>query len=262
MATSPAREDEHGQRPADEAADVAADRDVVEREAKSEVDQHDEQRGTAEDVDAVALEHEARAENPEDRSGRADRRACRRHEERSSRAGEDGEEVHGEKAAAAEQVLERPPEPPEHEHVEEDVKRVRVQEGGCDEPPPVTVGHFVSAQIALLEDLPVWVREAARFGALDEVNEHVDRDQSLGDDETGAFACDAADTGRRLLGAGRPSGALRALDPDRAEDHAVRADGPPAVRAAHRRLRPRMAIADLGLRLLGARHRSHRNEGM
>src|SRR6187399_93396 len=66
MPAAEAREGEHAERAADEPSDVAAERDVVQREAEREVQDDDDERGAAEDVDAMPLEYEAGSEDPED----------------------------------------------------------------------------------------------------------------------------------------------------------------------------------------------------
>ena len=100
-------EGEHRQRSADEAADVAADRDVAQHERQGEVDGDDEQRLTAEHVDAAALEHEAGAEDPEHRTRGADGGRRGRDEKRSGRAGEGRDEVDADVARRADDRLER-----------------------------------------------------------------------------------------------------------------------------------------------------------
>ena len=55
-------------------------------------------------------------------------------------------------APTAEEVLKRAAEPPEHERVEEEVDRARVQERGRDEAPPLAVGDEGAEEGALLEE--------------------------------------------------------------------------------------------------------------
>ena len=50
---------------------------LFEREAERQVEDDDDERGAAEDVDVAALEDEARAEDAENGSRGADRRRCR-----------------------------------------------------------------------------------------------------------------------------------------------------------------------------------------
>src|SRR5207302_4543649 len=72
---------------ADQSADVSALGDARDREGEDEVDDDDPERAAAEDVVALPLEHEAGAEDPENRSGRADGRDERSEERRVGKGG-------------------------------------------------------------------------------------------------------------------------------------------------------------------------------
>ena len=66
------REGEHGENPADQAAQMPADGDVGDGERERDVEHDDEKRATAEDVDPPPLEDEAGAQDPEDGARGAD----------------------------------------------------------------------------------------------------------------------------------------------------------------------------------------------
>src|SRR6476646_3872405 len=68
MAAAELREDQRAEDPADQAADVAADRDAGDREAEDQVDQDQPHRRAAEHVVALPLEDQRRTEEPEQRS--------------------------------------------------------------------------------------------------------------------------------------------------------------------------------------------------
>ena len=146
------REDEGAERSADQAADVAADRDAREREAQDEVDHDQRERGAAEHEVALPLENERGAEDPEDRARGADGRAVRRVDERPGRTREPGDDVHQQEAPAPERLLDRRAYEPEEVHVEADVQQARVQERARDQPPPVAVGNRRPVEKPLVEE--------------------------------------------------------------------------------------------------------------
>ena len=92
--------------------------------------------------------------------------AVGRDEERARRSREERDDVDADEAPAPEQLLEGPAEPPEHEHVEEEVDRARVEEAGGDEPPPFAVGDERPEEGAALEDLARRPPDVARLGDL------------------------------------------------------------------------------------------------
>src|SRR5207237_2070573 len=100
-----AREHERAERAAYQASDVAAVRDVGEREAEDQVDHDEPERLAAEHVVALALEDQSGAEDPEDRAGGADCRLPRVGQERSGRPGQAGDAVDQEEPSAPERLL-------------------------------------------------------------------------------------------------------------------------------------------------------------
>src|SRR5206468_582535 len=117
VATAEARERQRAEDPAGEPAEVPADRDVPPREGEDEVDDDDRERAAAEDVVALPLEHEAGAEDSEDRPGRAERDLRRVQQKGPGRAGEPRDDVEQQVAPPAERRLDRAAPPPEREHV-------------------------------------------------------------------------------------------------------------------------------------------------
>src|SRR5437764_493019 len=181
------REDQRAEDPADQAADVPADRDPRDREAEDQVDQDEAERRAAEHVAALPLHDDGDAEDPEQRTGGADRWRKRREDERAGRARESRDQVNEQEAAAADRVLDRRADEPEEVHVERDVEDVRVQEGARDQPPPVAVRDRRPVENPLGEELAAGRVDAGALRRRDHVDHDVDRDQALGDQRPGAL---------------------------------------------------------------------------
>ena len=121
---------------------MAPDRNGVgKRERDDQVDDEKRERAAAEHVVPLPLEDQRGAEDPEDRSGSADRDRIRVEQERAGGAGETRDQVERQEATAAESFLDGGADDPEHDHVQGDVEEAAVQEGGGDEPPPLAVGE-------------------------------------------------------------------------------------------------------------------------
>jgi len=162
----------------DEAAEMAADRDVRDRERQREVEHDERHRLARERPGRDVLEHEQRSHDPEDRPGRPDRHCERAREQQCPRgAREPRDEVHEEEPPRAERLLDDRPEPVEREHVERDVQHARVEEHRGDEAVPLAVHVDRRAdQRPVLEDLAAGRVETCALGDRDEVDEDVHRD--------------------------------------------------------------------------------------
>src|SRR5215210_5029056 len=101
MAAPEARQAECRRRATDQPADVAADRDVRDREGEDEVDHDDPESAPAEDVVTLPLEHEPRPEDAEDRARGADGRSRGVEDERARGARESRDEVEHQVATRA-----------------------------------------------------------------------------------------------------------------------------------------------------------------
>ncbi len=197
-----------------------------------------------EHVVALALEDERGAEDPEERTRCADRRrpGCGQ-EQRAGRTCEPGHDVDEREARAPDRLLHRCGDPPEEEHVHPEVDHAGVEEHRREETPPVAVRDEEAVQRAVQVRIAVGVRERAAAADLPQEHGHVDPDQDLREQRARALDpeafCALDDLGRP----GRHAGVLGALDPDRREDHAVRAQPAPAVGAGDARLAVRVPVA-------------------
>jgi hypothetical protein len=244
MSPAEVRQRERAQHATDQPADVAADRDTRHGDREDDVDDDDRQRASPEDVHALPLEYERGSEDPEDRARGADRRGIRRREQRPGRSSKARDDVDEQEARTAQEHLDRCAEPPQREHVEDQVEDVRVQERRGDQSPPVPVGHERAEEQPLREDLPTGVVDPRALYDGDDVNEHVDRDQHLGHVGISHGRSDRArGRARHLRGLGAIRRVLRAAQADRRGGHAFGADRTSAFRAGKARLAVRMAIA-------------------
>src|SRR5207244_4924873 len=225
-------------------ADVATDRDVAAPgEGEPAIGDDHAKRTPAEDVVALLFHHEARAENPEDRARGADRRTVRADDQCARRAGQAGDEVEKQEPAGADPPFEQRAEPVEAEHVEEQVERSVVEEGGGHEPPPVALRDEGRVQKALVVDRAVDAVDATTLRQLRDVYGDVDPDQDLSHFRACAFEGYAAHSLGHPLDALRLPRVLRASDPDGRHGHALRADGPAAFRAGEAGHPVGMAVA-------------------
>ena len=121
---------------------MAADGDARDAERDQEVDDDETaDRAAQERHAALALEHEERAHDAEDRARRADRRRVRRHEERAEAAGERGHEVDGGEPDVAGVALEDAADQVERVHVEGEVEEAVVDERGGDQAVVLAARH-------------------------------------------------------------------------------------------------------------------------
>ena len=192
MRLAEAREREHAQRAADQPADVAADRDVRDREREYEVDGDQAERLTPEHVVLLTLEDERRAEDPEDRARRADRDDVRAEDDRAGRAGEPRHDVDREEPSAPDRLLDRRADEPEDEHVEQEVDQARVQERRRDQAIPLALVQAARhVEGAFHEEAPGDLGEARALSEVDQEDEDVDPDQDLRDERALALVGDA-----------------------------------------------------------------------
>jgi hypothetical protein len=240
---------------------VPPDRDARDEEGEREVEDDDRDRSASEDHDLPAFEHDAGAQDSEHRAGRAD---CELvglgGEQGPGRPAEDRHEVEAEVTRAPEKRLERRAEPPEHEHVEDEVDDARVDEGGGDEAPPVTLGDPEAHERAPFPDLARAPVAVAALEKLKHVDEDVEPDEALRDEGARSRGRRDPRTGSRALHPGGLAGALWTLDPDCREDHALSTDRAAAVRARDSGLVLRVPVTDLDL--LGRGHSVHRIGGL
>ena len=89
---------------------------------------------------------------PKIRARCADGDSCRGGDQCAGRAGETRDEVERQIADVPEVALDGRAEPPHREHVQPDVKEVRVQEGSGNKSPPVTVRHGRPVEDPLREE--------------------------------------------------------------------------------------------------------------
>ena len=257
VAAAPVREGERDEDPADQPTDVRADRDVAARavvgEVQDEVD-HDQRRSLSAEVAGVLpLENEHRAEDPEDRAGRADRRRERRLHERARRACEPRDEVEKQEACRAEIVLDGPADHPEREHVEGEVQQIAVEEHRRDQAPPVAVVDERPVHDPLHVERATGAVEPVPLHDGDQVDADVDRDEDPRHRAVEHVERRAPDDARRG-DSPRISGVLGTADPDRRGGHALGADRAAALGAREAGLAVGVPVARRQARLRG-RHR-------
>src|SRR3954453_5285409 len=158
VALPPATERERAENAADQPADVTADRDVsaarVVCEADREVDHDERDRVAAEELSRRRpFDHGHRAEDAEDRAGRANGDALVRIE-RPGRPCQATHDEQGEEPCAAEILLDGSAEPPECKHVEADGKEARGQPPRRERAPP-----FAGGDPAVKREVPVRKRQ-------------------------------------------------------------------------------------------------------
>jgi voltage-gated sodium channel len=226
------------QRPADEAADVAADGDVADRQGEDQVE--DDQRPDAglERVDPPRAQLDRRrAHEPEDRARGADRGHVGLDEQRPERAAQQRRQVKRGEAQGAQRGLEHLPEDPQQVHVEADVDDVGVQEAAGDQPPVLVVGGDRRTEQLEVREEPV-----ARGGAAEAEGPAGEEDDDTRDDDRDRDPRLAAYRAHRVDL--RPlAGALRAAHAHRRGRHAVRADRAPARGAGDAGLPAGVAVA-------------------
>ncbi len=208
--------------------------DAVPQEAEHQV-QHDD----GHDPSAVQAQtpghHEPGAEQAEDRAGGAERLHVRRGDEvEHHRAPERADQVHGQIAHAAEQLLQRRANQDQRPHVEQDVQRaVSVQAGRSkerrgDQTVVLALGNALQRP-AVDRGLPEHRHVVAEAGVdqLDQVEQDVDPDQRPGDRRARAWP-PAEHRARPADAAVSLPHAVDALLADRRGAQAVRARGPAA----------------------------------
>ena len=231
---------------------MSADRDPRDQESEDEVEDDETHRLPSEDVDLSGLEQHGRAHEAPDRSRGADGESVRAQDERSGGACKPRDQVQEQIAPAAEVLLERRADEPQHEHVQSQVYGAVVEERCRDQPPPVALGDAdsVTGRVDRGRDEHAVLVDPAGVGVdpgtcreLEQVDADVDADEDPRDEPDRGAQTPGGDL-RALLGRG--GGAFRMIrtaDAYRPEDHAVRADSAAALRAGDVGLAVRMAIA-------------------
>ena len=229
---------ERSDRSADQPADVPTDRDVRDRERDQQVQTDPDAETALHQVEAaVPRHHRGRPHQPEDRARGAHGEAVGRQQQGPEGAAQERHEVDQPEAPLPERGLDQRAEDPEREHVREQVEGPGVEEAGSDEAPVLAVGDRGLRDPAIVgERAAVGPRASAEQRA--DADDHVDPDQDVGEHRLARQRAHRSHLGAlaRALGAAHSDGRGR---------HAVRADRPLAVGAAHARLALRVAVADL-----------------
>ena len=210
----------------------------------------------------LVLDDQQRAEDPEDRARRADGDPGRRRDQRAGRAGEARDDVERQVAEDVRGSARRARRASTSASMfSADVKQVRVQERGRDQPPPVAVRDGRPEEHPLREELAAGAVDPASLRDGDQVDEDVQR-RSAPTSRTAARLRDSEriERRRRSRAARAPARrdvgcALRRVvgtaGADGRHPQAFGADRPLALRAREARLAVGMAVAVDATSLVG-----------